>query len=346
MAGSTTKIEGGTPRQRYPRPAARRLRAAVQGAVFLLVLWGGYDLWRFAAHLEAGRVPPLAKPLSPEGFLPIGSFMSLKLWLATGAWDPWHPAGMVILGAAFVVSFLLRKSFCGWICPVGTLSELLWRGGRRLFGRAFALPRWADLALRPLKYLLLAFFVWIILVKMRVPAIQAFLATDYWKAGDLKMLRFFTEMSGTTAAVLAVLAALSLVTKAFWCRYLCPYGALLGLLGAAGPLRVRRDAQRCVNCGSCARNCPALLPVDRKASVASPECIGCLTCVSRCPAPGALDAALPRRIVIPPRAFAAAVVAVFFGILLAASLAGHWESGVSAAEYLRIVPALTRLAHP
>jgi polyferredoxin len=328
------------------RLAVRRLRAALQGAVFLLVLWGGFDLWRFASHLEAGRVPPFAKPLSPEGFLPIGSLMSLKLWLATGAWDPWHPAGMVILGAALLVSLLLRKSFCGWICPVGTLSEVLWRGGRRLFGRTFALPRWADLALRPLKYLLLGFFLWIILLRMPVPAIQAFLATDYWKAGDLKMLHFFTDMSATTAAVLAALAALSLVTKSFWCRYLCPYGALVGLLGAAGPVRVRRDAERCINCGSCARNCPALLPVDRKASVASPECIGCLTCVSRCPAPGALDVALPRRIVIPPPVFAAAVVAVFFGIVLVAYLSGHWRSGVSAAEYLRIVPTLLELAHP
>jgi polyferredoxin len=346
MIDLETGRNAGGRRTERTRPLVRRLRAAVQAAVFLLVLWGGFDLWRFASELEAGRLPPFVKPVSPEGFLPIGSLMSLKLWLTTGAWDPWHPAGMVILGAALALSLLLRKSFCGWICPVGTLSELLWRGGRRLFGRTFALPRWADVPLRSLKYLLLAFFLWIIVVQMPVPAIRSFLATDYWKAGDIKMLRFFTEMSATTAVVLAALVALSLATKAFWCRYLCPYGALTGLLAAAGPLRVRRDAARCIGCGSCARHCPALLPVDRKTSVASPECIGCLTCVSRCPAPGALDAALPRRVVVPPRLFAAAVVAIFFGILLAARLAGHWHSGVSGTEYLRIVPALVELAHP
>jgi polyferredoxin len=345
MHAGNGRSEGAGARERG-RPLVRRLRAAVQGAVFLIVAWGGIDLWRFAHHLEAGRVPSFAKPVSPEGFLPIGSLMSLKLWVASGDWDPWHPAGMVILGAALVLSLLVRKSFCGWICPVGALSEALWRAGRRLFGRTFALPRWADLALRPLKYLLLAFFLWIILVKMPVPAIRGFLATDYWKAGDLKMLRFFTDMSATTAVVLAVLAALSIATKSFWCRYLCPYGALLGLLAAAGPLRVRRDAGRCIGCGRCAKSCPALLPVDRKTSVASPECIGCLTCVSRCPAPGALDAALPRRVVISPRLYAAAVVGVFFGVLLAAGLTGHWRTGVSGAEYLRIVPSVRELAHP
>ena len=79
-------------------------------------------------------------------------------------------------------------------------------------------------------------------------------------------------------------------------------------------------------------DCPALLPVDAQASIVSPECVGCLTCVSRCPAPGALDAALPAAGSCPPCLFAAAVVAVFFGILLAARLAGHWHSGVSGAD--------------
>ena len=86
--------------------------------------------------------------------------------------------------------------------------------------------------------------------------------------------------------------------------------------------------------------------MENQEAVASAECFGCMTCVSRCPAPGALDAALPRRIVIPPLLFAAAVVAVFFGILLAARLAGHWHSGVSGAEYLRLAPGLLSLAHP
>lgn len=89
-----------------------------------------------------------------------------------------------------------------------------------------------------------------------------------------------------------------------------------------------------------------MLPVDRRASIASPECIGCLTCVSRCPAPGALDAALPRGVVIPPRVYAVAVVVVFFGLLLAAGLSGHWRTGVGGAEYLRLVPSLRELAHP
>ena len=252
---------------------------------------------------------------------------------------------MVILGAALVVSLALRKSSAAGSARSGPSPRRVWRGGRRLFGRTFALPRWADVPLRSLKYLLLAFFLRTILVQMPAPAIRAFLANDYWKISDLKMLHFFTGMSATAAAVLAVLVALSLVTKAFWCRYLCPYGALTGLLAApdrcgsaatapcASPAGTARGiARRCSRRPQGEHRFPRVrrlpdlrepLPRARRAG-------------RRAPAPDR----------DPPLLFAAAVVAVFFGILLAARLAGHWHSGVSGAEYLRLAPSLLGLAHP
>ena len=223
---------------------------------------------------------------------------------------------------------------------------MVWRAGRRLFGRTFALPRWADVPLRSLKYLLLAFFLRTILVQMPAPAIRAFLANDYWKTSDLKMLHFFTGMSATAAVVLAVLVALSLVTKAFWCRYLCPYGALTGLLASIGPLRIRRDADRCVNCGSCARQLPGAAPRGPQGEHRVPRVRRLPDLREPLPRARRAGRRAPRRIVIPPLLFAAAVVAVFFGILLAARLAGHWHSGVSGAEYLRLAPSLLGLAHP
>jgi polyferredoxin len=323
----------------------RRLRAAVQWSVFAITAWGGLELYRFLSHLEQGRVPPFPKPLSPEGFLPIGSLMSFKLWATTGIIDTVHPAGMMFFTSALALSLLLKKSFCGWICPVGTLSELLGTTGRRVAGRLLALPRWLDVPLRSLKYALLGFFLWIIIVKMPAAGIRGWLQTDYWKIADLKMLDFFRHPTAPALGVLAALAVLSLVTRNFWCRYLCPYGALLGLLSVGAAVKVQRQEARCTHCRSCTKSCPALLPVETLGRVRSPECLGCLTCVSRCPEPGALDAALPGRLV-PPALYAALVAAVFWGILVAAKATGHWESGVSPAEYLRIVPSLDSVGHP
>jgi len=328
------------------RPLVRRLRAAVQWSVFILTAWGGVDLYRFALQIEGGRAATLVKPLSPEGFLPIGSLMSFKYWVATGAIDAVHPAGLMLFTAALALSLLLKKSFCGWICPVGTLSELLARPGRHLAGRLLTLPRWLDVPLRALKYALLGFFFWIIVVKMPVAEIREWQTADYWKTADLKMLGFFRHPTPLAAGVLGSLIALSLVTRHFWCRYLCPYGALLGLLSVGAVVKVQRDEKRCTRCHRCTTSCPALLPVERLGRVRSPECLGCLTCVSRCPTPGALDATLPGRRTIAPALWAALVAAVFWGVIAAARITGHWEAGVPAADYLRIASEREPVSHP
>ena len=328
------------------RPLVRRLRAAMQWSLFALTAWGGVDLYRFTRQIEGGQAPSFAKPLSPEGFLPIGSFMSFKLWVTTGLLDTVHPAGLMLFSTALALSLLLKKSFCGWVCPIGTLSELLGTTGRRVTGRPLTPPRWLDVPLRSLKYALLGFFLWIILLKMPAAGIREWLQTDYWKSADLKMLGFFRQPTALTIGVLGVLTVTSLLTRNFWCRYLCRYGALLGLLSAGALVKVQRDEARCTHCHRCTKSCPALLPVEKLGRVRSPECLGCLTCVSRCPAPGALDAIAPGRRTITPALYAALVAVVFWGIIAAARISGHWEAGVSPAEYRRIVPELASVTHP
>ena len=173
-----------------------------------------------------------------------------------------HPAGMFLLIAFLTASWLFRKSFCGWLCPVGTISEYLWRLGRQTFGRNYRLPRKLDIALRSLKYLLLALFVFAV-GSMTVPAILAFLEGPYGIVDDVKMLNFFRFMGLTGGIVVAGLVLASVFVQNFWCRYLCPYGALMGLASLASPLRIRREAALCIDCGKCAKACPSALPVDK-----------------------------------------------------------------------------------
>ena len=281
-----------------------------------------------------------------EGFLPIGGFMSLKLRITEGLPDPIHPAAPIIFASALLVSLLLRKSFCGWICPVGTLSEAVWMLGGKVCGRNFRVQRHADYALRSLKYILMGLFLYIILVKMSSSQIAGFMSTPYWKVADVKMLKFFTDMSAATAVTLVFLVVLSLIYKNFWCRYLCPYGGLLGLLGSLSPVGIKRNKDACVNCGLCAKHCPSLLPVDEGGSVNSPECTGCLTCVSRCPAKGALDATAAGKRIVRPEIIAVSVVVIFFGLIMAARLSGKWHSSVSYEELKALLPVLKNLEHP
>ena len=97
---------------------------------------------------------------------------------------------------------------------------------------------------------------------MSSEALLGFMSTPYGLIADVKMLNFFRHMGLTAAVVLALLVLLSMLVQNFWCRYLCPYGALLGLVSLLSPVKIRRDAEACIDCGKCARACPAALRVD------------------------------------------------------------------------------------
>jgi polyferredoxin len=318
----------------------------VQLSFAALNLWMGVQFWLWVRHYETGGASPLvSRPPGVEGWLPIASLMGLKAALLTGELPRVHPAGVFLLVAFVAISLLFRKAFCSWLCPVGTLSEYLWRLGRKLLGKSLALPRWADLPLRSLKYVLFGLFAYVV-VTMPVPGIRAFLEGPYGIVADVKMLDFFRRMGTATAVSLLVLVALSLVVQNFWCRYLCPYGALLGLVGLASPSRIRRDADLCIDCAKCARACPARLPVDVKPSIRSAECAACLECVAACPAEGALMLAVPGRRRLPAWALAVGVVAIFLGAVVVARATGHWDTEVPSSLLFQLVPRASELAHP
>jgi polyferredoxin len=297
---------------------------------------------------SGGTTLRVARPDGVEAWLPIASLMNLKLFVLTRSVPEMHVAGMFMLMAFLTISVLFRKAFCSWICPVGTISEWLWQTGRILFKRSITPPRWLDLGLRSLKYVLLSLFIYVVVV-MPVPEIRAFLGGDYGLVADVKMLNFFRHMGQATAITLLVLASLSLVLKNTWCRYLCPYGALMGLVALVSPTRIVRNADACIDCAKCAKACPAGLPVDVLASVKSAECTACMSCVAVCPAVGALDLtfAAPRRsLVLQPWMVAAAVFAIFVGIVGYARVTGHWHTSLPDQTYFDLVPRASEFSHP
>jgi polyferredoxin len=322
------------------------LRWAVQCAFLLLNVWIGVQFYFFVRHYETfGATALVDRPPGVEGWLPIASLMNLKVVLLTGALPSVHPAGVFLLVAFLAISFLLRKAFCSWLCPIGTISEWLWRIGRSTFRRNFRLPRWADVALRSLKYILMALFLYAV-ASMSVPDIRAFLDGPYGVISDVKMLNFFRFLGVTSAIVLGALVLLSVFVQNFWCRYLCPYGALLGLVARFSPARIRRAPDACIDCAKCAVVCPARLRVDKLIEIRSPECTGCLDCVAVCPAEGALCMAAGKRRPIPAWAFAAAIGVLFFGILGYAQLSGYWRSNLPSQVYQNLVPRANEFAHP
>jgi NAD-dependent dihydropyrimidine dehydrogenase PreA subunit len=319
------------------RARGRRIewsRHLVQAGFLLTVLLVGWEFVRWVHGLEAGRVVG-ARPPGVEAFLPIAALLSLRHLATTGEIHQVHPAGLAILLLVIGVSILAKKAFCSWVCPVGTLSEILAGVSQRLFRRRLGLPRLLDLPLRSLKYLLLAFFVYAVFFQMGPAAVADFLDSPYNRVADVKMLYFFERLSPFALKVILGLVAFSIVVPYAWCRYLCPYGALLGALSLVSPLKVTRHAASCIDCNLCTKACPSRLPVARLARVSADECFGCLSCVAACPVPRALrvETPAPWRRAVRPAAFAALVVGVFVGGVLLARAAGHWRNPISNEEY-------------
>ncbi|HEX9399997.1 MAG TPA: 4Fe-4S binding protein [Anaeromyxobacter sp.] len=324
-----------TPRFTNPWRRLPAARAAVQVAYLVFLVAVGVRFARFVAEVMGEGAIGAARPAPVEGFLPISALLGLKRWLLTGFWDEIHPAGLVILLAAIGASLVARKGFCAWVCPVGAISRgLEWLGHRLLWRRGFPrVPRAADLALSSLKYVVLVFFAWQVFVAMSPAAVDAFIGSPYNLAADAKMLLFFTRPSGTAVAVVGGLAVLSLVVKHAWCRWLCPYGALLGLASLVSPQHVRRDPAACNDCRACTRACPVEIPVHARLHVLSSECTGCLSCVAACTVPDCLGVTLRGRRALSPWLVPAGVLGVMLGSWAVARAAGFWETSVPAAAF-------------
>jgi polyferredoxin len=336
---------------------SQRIRLIVQGLFILLNVFLATQFYFFVRYFEtAATGPHVPRPAGVDGWLPIAGLMNVRYLLATGRGPAIHPAAMVLFLIFVAMSLILKRAFCGWLCPVGTLSEYLWKAGRKLLGRNFALPRWLDIPLRSVKYLLLAFFVFII-GGMSAAAIEDFMAQPYGILADVKMLHFFEHMSTTALIVIGVLALLSVLVKNFWCRYACPYGAVLSLASLASPIKIRRDLESCIDCGKCAKACPQNLPVDRLVQVSSAECSACMECVASCSIQNALQFALPPRAATPiaqrwsgrrlsPLAVVILLATLWIAGIGLARFTHHWQTNVSDQVYRQLIPHADEASHP
>jgi polyferredoxin len=332
--------------KRLVRDNSQRIRLAVQLVFLALNVWIGVQFYMWVRYFETnGQTASVTRPPGVEGWLPIAAMMNLKYHVLTGNVPDTHAAGMFILTAFLLISLLLRKAFCSWLCPVGTFSEFLWKLGRQTFRRTYALPRWLDLPLRSLKYILMGLFVYAV-AGMNPADIRIFLESPYGAVADVKMLNFFRFLGTGAAVTVGVLVILSIFIQNFWCRYLCPYGALMSLPGILSPLRIRREPSVCIDCAKCAKACPALLPVDKLVQIRSAECTGCLECIAVCPAENALQMSAPGRRSVPAWLMAAAMGVVFLGICGYAQSQGYWHTYVPDAVYFELIPRAAEFSHP
>ena len=230
-------------------------------------------------------------------------------------------SSVILLAGMLVMAVAYRRSFCGTLCPLGALQGLFGAAGRRLFRRRLAVPRGVDRVARSLKYAVLVFFaLW------TWQAAELVLRPyDPWVAWAHLTSPDLVATYGIGLLVLVVSLAGSLVYERFFCKYLCPAGALLGLLSRVSFLNIRRDASACIDCGRCDKACMMNVTVATADVVTSSECISCNECVNACPVPGALKVTAPGGARATTLAATGVVVALMVGIVGASTLSGSFE---------------------
>ena len=321
------------------------LRRSVQMSFVLLSVWIGIEFYLFMRWgLSGGSEAFHSRPPGAEAFLPISGLLGLVHWQQGGELNHVHPAATVILVAIIGVCLLVRKSFCSWLCPVGTLGEWLAEIGKRLFRRNFVVWNWLDYPLRLLKYALLFYFI-CMLATMGAAALDMFVNGAYNRMADVKMYQFFAHITPRALCIVLALAVASVLYNRFWCRYLCPYGALLGVAGLLSPVSVTRAKDTCIDCELCTRVCPSHIAVHRSGKrfgganvgrVWSDECTTCMRCVDECPVRDTLVVRTrPWRRPLSGPVVATLVVGVFVAITALAMASGHWSNSITPTEYLQ-----------
>ncbi len=314
---------------------AQLYRKTLQFAFLITTIIIGYKFYLFASQLENGMIPDIQRPPGVEAFLPIGALVSLKYFFLTGTVNDIHPSGMMIFLVICSIAIFLKKSFCSWICPFGLFSDYLLKVHLLIFKKGLTPPRWLDIILRSIKYVLLGFFLWSIGVKMNLFMLKGFIYSSYNIVADIKMLKFFTNISQTALLVTILILILSIFIKNFWCRYLCPYGALLGTLSIFSIFKIRRGDDSCTQCTKCDRVCPSDISISQSKNVISDECNSCMRCLDVCPEKNTLSFSLPKRkLALKPAALAVILLVLFVGASGVARSTGHWQNSVSGEDYI------------
>lgn len=175
-----------------------------------------------------------------------------------------------------ILALLMGRIFCGWICPIHFLSECIEKIYSLFFKKTHPKARYHLFR----ELLLVAFIMELLFTLILGAPIFVILSPPGLVGRELMMLIYFHKLAVEGVFVLVVLV-LNLISRRFFCRFLCPLGGMLALLGFKRQLRVVSKEEGCVHCNRCERSCPLSLNAG-KGEGRSLYCWSCGTCIDSC----------------------------------------------------------------
>lgn len=243
------------------------IRHLSQIGFVLLILY--YTLGRF--------IFPGVRGIELHGICPFGGVETLPTFLASGGLKFVHETGLsnfAMLAALLLAVLAFGGAFCGWVCPVGSITEWLFMLRRVFWKKRITVPEKLHNVLVWFRYVVLAAILYMTF------------ATGFLVFGTVDPflnLFSFGRVFAVGLVVLVLILIGSMFIERFFCRYLCPLGAVIlpfAKLSATGVVHSNED---CTSCKGCEEVCPKQIPISRQTKIDRGQCISCMKCVEECP---------------------------------------------------------------
>lgn len=261
-------------------------------AVALVLLLGGWiNLWVRIGLMVAAFVLfglDLLFPLHPSPMCAVTKLFMFKI-----TWGEFFPAFLAMFIAIFLPSLIGRKLFCGWVCPLGALQELVNKIPFKFRLKKFSFSAFNSLRAGLFVMFILGFYAVKDHVSLLAERAEADPASDLWVAYSAfsiyEPINLFEllhwSVSTTFWVMMAILAVGSLVLYRPFCYLICPIGLLSWLLEKIAPGQIRVDHSKCNQCGICVDRspCPTIGPMIEDKPRILPDCTSCGECLKTCP---------------------------------------------------------------
>ncbi|MCD6323065.1 MAG: 4Fe-4S binding protein [Clostridiales bacterium] len=218
---------------------------------------------------------PFLPNVSLHAICPFGGIASIIELITAGTLVPkLQLSTLVISGLILILTLIFGAVFCSFVCPLGTIQEWVGKLGKKIFKKQYNtfIPQKLHNIFKYLRYVVLILTVILTFNASRL----IFADVDPYYA----MYHFFTdEVTIGSLVVLAVVLLSSLFIERPWCKYACPYGAFLGLVGKISIFKIKRKTSTCNHCTLCDKKCPMNIEISKKETIGDTHCIRCMNCV-------------------------------------------------------------------
>ncbi len=188
----------------------------------------------------------------------------------------------ILTGVLLAIALLGGSFYCGWLCPFGLFQEILSWLGKKISpsGKVLKIPLKLEKKLIIFRYALLLVGL-ISLLGIYLPNVLTEISSPLQTFSSV-LTRNISYIKTSTWIIFGVVLILSIFIERPFCRYLCPQGALYGLLSLGRILTIKRNKNTCVSCGLCDRSCPMQIQISEKNQIRNTQCINCFRCISSC----------------------------------------------------------------